>query len=303
MSATAVATEGASPINRPDVAELRAHIEELKRRSIAEFAASLEERKKQERDWANFSRDTHNPHTLPGQTNETSRGNYKWYSTTKRSMDYRAAWLQRNVPGRIFIDYACGNGENAIEAAKMGAALAIGIDISDVSVENATRMAEEAGVGDRCIFFTGDCENTGLPANSIDVIFCSYMLHHLDLNFAYPEMARILKPGGVAFAVEALNYNPVIKAYRKLTPEMRTEWEKEHILSLKDVRLAKKWFNIGAIRYWHMAAPVTAFFRRIPFLFGPMLAVANGMDDLLTRIPGLQLWAWQFSYELIKPRS
>lgn len=286
-----------------EVQELRARVEELRRRNIADFAASLEERKKQERDWANFSRDTHNPHALPGQTNETARGNYKWYSTTQRSMAYRAEWLQKNVPGRILVDYACGNGDSAIEAAKMGAALVIGIDISDVSVENATRAAEEAGLSDRCVFFTGDCENTELPANSIDVILCSFMLHHLDLNYAYPEMARILKPGGAVFAQEALAYNPLITAYRKLTPEMRTEWEKEHILSLRDVRMAKKWFNVGAIRYWHMAAPLTAFFRRIPPLFKALLAVANGVDDVLTRVPGLQLWAWQFSYELIKPRQ
>jgi ubiquinone/menaquinone biosynthesis C-methylase UbiE len=288
--------------NAAEVAAVRAKIEELKRRNIAEFAANLEERKKQERDWANFSRDSHNPHTLPGETNETSRGNYKWYSTTQRSMDYREAWMKKNVPGKIFVDYACGNGDSTIAAAKLGAALAIGIDISEVSVQNATEAAEKAGVGDRCIFFTGDCENTELPANSIDAILCSYMLHHLDLNYAYPEMQRILKPGGVVFAAEALDYNPVIRAYRKLTPEMRTEWEKEHILSLKDVRLAKKWFNVGAIRYWHMAAITGAFFRRIPPLFNVLMPVLNVVDDVLTRVPGVQLMSWQFSFELIKPR-
>jgi len=303
MSATAIPVQHAEPSNSNEVQDLRARIGELQRRPIAEFAATLDERKQQERDWANFSRDTHNPHVLPGETNESTRGNYKWYSTTQRSMDYREAWLRKNVPGRIFIDYACGNGENAIIAAKLGAALAIGIDVSEVSVENATRIAAEEGVGDRCIFFAGDCENTGLPANSIDVILCSFMLHHLDLTYAYPEMARILKPGGVVFAHESLAYNPVIMAYRRLTPDLRTEWEKDHILSLKHVRMAKKWFNIGAIRYWHMLAPLTAFFRRVPPVFKVLIGVANVVDDVLTRIPGVQLWAWLFSYELIKPRS
>ncbi|HYS52856.1 MAG TPA: class I SAM-dependent methyltransferase [Thermoanaerobaculia bacterium] len=273
----------------------------MKSRPVNEFVGTLEDRKKAERDWANFSRDTHNPHAVPGQTSETARGNFKWYSTTQRSMEYRCQWLLQNVPGKVFIDYACGNGDNAIEAAKLGAALAIGIDISEISIQNATQAAEREGLSDRCIFFTGDCENTGLPENSIDVILCSYMLHHLDLNHAYPEMHRILKPGGVVFAAEALDYNPAIKAYRMLTPEMRTEWEKEHILSLKDVRLAKKWFNVGAIHYWHMASIAGAFVRRVPPLFNVVMPVLNAFDDVLTRIPGVQLMAWQFSFELIKP--
>jgi ubiquinone/menaquinone biosynthesis C-methylase UbiE len=285
-----------------EIQELKKHIEALQQRSIDEFAATLEERKKQERDWGNFSRDTKNPHAIPGQTNETARGNYKWYSTTERSMTYREEWLKRNVPGKVFIDYACGNGENAIHAAKLGAALSIGIDISDVSVHNATENAAKEGLSDRCMFFTGDCENTGLPDNSVDAILCSFMLHHLDLQYAYPEMARILKPGGAVFAHEALAYNPAIMAYRKLTPEMRTEWEKEHILSLKHVRMAKQWFNIGAIRYWHMASVFGAFFRKVPPVFRVLMPVLNTMDDILTRVPGVQLMAWMFSFELVKPR-
>jgi ubiquinone/menaquinone biosynthesis C-methylase UbiE len=285
-----------------EIEALKQRIRELQKRNINEFAATLEDRKKQERDWGNFSRDTHNPHVLPGQTNESERGNMKWYSTTQKSLEYRENWLRSKVPGKVFIDYACGNGDMAVHAAKMGAALSIGIDISDVSVANATALAEKEGLSDRCMFFTGDCENTGLPENSIDVILCSYMLHHLDLNHAYPEMARILKPGGAVFAAEALDYNPVIRMYRKLTPEMRTEWEKEHILSLKDVRLAKKWFNVGAIRYWHLASIPAAFVRRIPPLFSIALPVLNAVDSILMRIPGVQLMAWQFSFELVKPR-
>jgi SAM-dependent methyltransferase len=286
-----------------EITELKNRIEELRRRNVSEFAAALDDRKKQERDWANFSRDTHNPHVLPGQTNESERGNMKWYSTTQKSLEYRENWLQSKVPGKVFIDYACGNGDMAVHAAKLGAALSIGIDISDVSVANATALAEKEGVADRCVFFTGDCENTGLPANSIDVILCSYMLHHLDLNHAFPEMLRILKPGGAVFAAEALDYNPVIKLYRRLTPEMRTEWEKEHILSLKDVRLAKKaGFNVGAIRYWHLASIVGAFVRKLPPVFNVMMPVLNGIDSVLTKVPGVQLMAWQFSFELVKPR-
>jgi SAM-dependent methyltransferase len=172
-----------------------------------------------------------------------------------------------------------------------------------VSVQNGRERAAQEGLSNRCVFIEGDCENTGLPDNSVDAILCSYMLHHLDLNYAYPEMHRILKPGGCVLACEALNYNPIIKAYRKLTPEMRTEWEKEHILSLKEVRMAKTYFNVGDVRYWHLFSVLGGFVRGVPQVFKPLMAGLNAIDRVLLSMPGLQLMAWQFSFELMKPRT
>jgi ubiquinone/menaquinone biosynthesis C-methylase UbiE len=279
---------------------LRAALEALQSRDSRDFAAALDERKRRERDWANFSRDRRLVNSC-GETKEKHRGNAKWYSTTQLSIEYRDAWLAEKVPGKVFLDYACGDGLETLKAARMGAEVAIGIDVSNVSVANATEAAAREGLADRCVFIEGDCEATGLPHNSVDVILCSYMLHHLNLGYAYPEMHRILKPGGRVLACEALNYNPLIKLYRKLTPEMRTEWEKEHILSLKDVRAAKQFFNVGEIRYWHLFSFLGGFLQGAPRLFGATMRVLNAVDRLLVRIPAVQLMAWQFSFELFKP--
>lgn len=171
--------------------------------------------------------------------------------------------------------------------------MAIGIDLSAVSIENAKRNADRMGLTDQTYFLQADAEKSRLPDNSIDTIICSGMLHHLDLSYAFPELRRILVPGGRILAVEALNYNPAIKLYRLLTPAMRTEWEASHILDLSDVDFAKRFFKLGAIHYWHIASilyPYATF--TLPFL--------NAIDRLLTRIPGVQLLAWQFTFELIK---
>lgn len=203
---------------------------------------------------------------------------------------------RKNAPGRVFLDYACGDGAHAIRAAKAGAGLAIGIDISDVSIRNCQVNAKEAGVANTCYFVQADAENTKLPDNSIDCVICSGMLHHLDLSFAFPELRRILKPGGIILAVEALDYNPAIKLYRMLTPQMRTDWEKAHILSLRDVTFASRFFEVGQIRYWHVTSYLGGKFPvLLPFL--------ERLDVVLTKTKFVQLMAWIFTFELIKPAT
>jgi len=194
-----------------------------------------------------------------------------------------------------------GNGIEAVKAAKLyKAKFVVGIDISAGSIANARRLAEREGVADRCHFFVGDCENTGLPDDCIDTVLCAGVLHHLDLNHVYPELKRIMKPGGRLLAGEALNYNPIIRAYRMRTPEMRTEWEKHHILDLDDVKMAKKYFKIGSVKFWHLTSYAAAFLKKAPVLQRPALAVFNTVDRVLTKIPYLQRMAWIFTFELVK---
>lgn len=199
-------------------------------------------------------------------------------------------WIQLESKDKIFLDYACGNGGNALVAAKSGATLSLGFDISGVSVANARNFAAEEGLNN-IVFFQADAENTKLPDNSIDAIICSGMLHHLDLSYAFPELRRILKPGGKILAVEALDYNPAIKLYRALTPDMRTEWEKAHILNLTDVEFASRFFTVTSIRYWHVCGYLGT---KIPSLF-PIL---DALDKLLEKIPLIQRMAWIFTFEL-----
>ena len=204
--------------------------------------------------------------------------------------------------GETVLDLGSGGGIDVLlSARRVGpSGKAYGLDMTDEMLALARENQRTAGVTN-VEFFKGEIEHIPLPDNSVDVILCSYMLHHLNLEYAYPEMHRILKPGGCVLACEALDYNPLIKLYRRLTPEMRTEWEKEHILSLKDVRAAKGFFNVGAIRYWHVFSFLGGFLRGAPGLFGEAMKILNAADRFLVRIPGVQLMAWQFSFELFKP--
>lgn len=202
--------------------------------------------------------------------------------------------------GRRFLDYACGNGTYSVQAAKAGAALVVGIDISATSVQNAAENSALEGVGSALRFLQRDCEQTQLRSNSFDAALCSGMLHHLDLNRAYPELHRIMASGGRVLCVEALAYNPAIQIYRKLTPSLRTEWESKHILTMREVRLAKRWFRVENVRFFLMAAPLATL---LPAgaLRRAGLRAGHAADAVLTRVPLVQLWSWQLAFELVKP--
>lgn len=283
-----------------DAELLRSHLSELDKKTSAEqWYAGLSQRKIEELHFHNRDRDKKLTESLPKDTFEVLHGNKKYYSTVEKSTTYVENWLKTNVKDKTFLDYACGNGGNAIRAAKFGAKLSIGLDISDVSIKNARHEAEKLDLTQKTYFIQGDCENTGLPDDSVDTILCSGMLHHLDLNHAFPELKRILKPGGKILCVEALDYNPVIKLYRNRTPSMRTDWEKNHILSLKDLRFAKKFFTVEDINYWHFTSVAAAFIKN-ESLKETMLKFFNGVDSVLSKIPLINLMAWQFTFVLKK---
>jgi len=277
---------------------LQQRLKEIEAIADEQWMSGLTERKKKELEFHDADRDAAKIESLDKDTHEKIYGNRKYYDATGLSKDYVDAWIQEHCKGKVFLDYACGNGRNAIKAARWGAALAIGLDISRVSVENAKRDAARQGVQDTTWFVQADAENTLLPDDSVDVVVCSGMLHHLDLSHAFPELRRILRPGGRILAMESLNYNPAIKVYRYITPEMRTDWEKTHILSLKDIRFARRFFTVANIRYWHIASLIAPYAR----MMGALPAL-NWLDKYLTRVPLVRLLAWIFTFELIKPRG
>ena len=147
-----------------------------------------------------------------------------------------------------------------------------------------------------------DGECLAFPDNSFDSAICAGVLHHLDIRMAYAELARVLKPGGAVLCCEPLAYNPAIQLYRRLTPHLRTGWEAEHIISLREIRYAGELFERVTVRYYHLMTLLAVPFRRAPG-FGKLLAILGWIDSWLLRIPGLQLMAWQVLFELSEPRK
>lgn len=263
--------------------------------TVADF--EMHDRKQSERDF-------HNRRELTRVTDEGSHDafytNRRFYRITETSHRFLTDWMERRRRNASVLDYCCGTGEIARRAARMGGDVT-GIDISDVSIESAHRAAAEEGIGSRIKFMVGDAENTGLPSASFDVILATGVLHHLDLDAAYREMARLLKPGGVAICVEAMAHNPVITWYRRSTPHLRTPFEIDHILSVHDIRRAKRHFNAVQARFFHLADLGAIPFIGTP-LFRPVLTITNALDAVLTRVPFVRRYSWQCIFTLSEPK-
>lgn len=270
-----------------------------RRLSPEEWAASLSPRKREEASFHDWVRDPwlKTPDRLDEW--ESQHPNVKFYDTDQVSALHREDWIREQAPGRVFLDYACGRGTLALLAAAANASLAIGIDLSPVSIQICRRRAVEKGLDKNTYFLLADCEKTGLPDSSIDRIITAGCLHHLDLSYAFPELCRILKPRGRIYAIEPLVYNPVIQLYRRLTPHLRTSFEKDHILSLRELKFANRFFEVENVRFFHLFSLAITPLRKTRW-FGSALKVANAIDGAVLKLPPFSYLAWSFSFELVK---
>jgi SAM-dependent methyltransferase len=107
---------------------------------------------------------------------------------------YWGTGIWQQIIGKTVIDFGCGEGKEAIEVAKHGAKLVIGVDIRQRALDVARKSAETAGVARICRF----AETTTEKA---DVVLSTDAFEH----FADPAailhvMAELLKPDGRVLA-------------------------------------------------------------------------------------------------------
>jgi SAM-dependent methyltransferase len=77
-----------------------------------------------------------------------------------------------------------------------------GVEPSGPMREIARRRAESLPDRDAFTVAEGRAEDTGLPAGSADIVTASQAMHWFDPGRALPEIARLLRPGGVLAAYD-----------------------------------------------------------------------------------------------------
>ncbi len=226
--------------------------------------------------------------------------NKKIYAIDRGPKQYLWDWLAKECPGQVALDYCCGLGKTTVKLAELGAE-AHGIDISADEVETGRKRAEDMNLSDKTKFSVMDAENMTYPDDTFDIVVCTGVLHHLELRNAYPEIARVLKPTGKVIAVEALGYNPFIQLYRRMTPQLRTAWETDHILTLKQVEQGLLFFDNAEIKFFHLFTLLAIPFQKYNFFDG-MLGFLEVIDSVVLRIPGIRRMAWQVVFVYSGPK-
>lgn len=131
-----------------------------------------------------------------------------------------------NLSGKIVLDYGCGRGEESLKYLKSGAKKVYGIDISPIYIQEAHKNAIEAGYNtDKFEFISMDAHKLLFEDSMFDLVIGCGILHHLEPNTALDEIYRVLKNDGRVVLQEPLADNPLLKIFRKFTPNARTEDE------------------------------------------------------------------------------
>jgi ubiquinone/menaquinone biosynthesis C-methylase UbiE len=71
-----------------------------------------------------------------------------------------------------------------------------GVDISELMIEQAKMRASKLDVGDKLEFYVGDAYNLNFPDDCFDAVLTIFVSQFLDIDRAFPEFKRVLRPGG-----------------------------------------------------------------------------------------------------------
>lgn len=193
------------------------------------------------------------------------------------------------------LEYGCASGGQSIRLAPKVRSI-VGIDISDVAVEQARNAAARSRMA-KATFLVDNAEAMSFSNCSFDLVFGSGILHHLDLPNAVAEIRRVLRPGGRAIFWEPLGHNAAINLYRRMTPNARTA--DEHPLLRSDIALLRRSFPSCNVTHYGLATLASIPFRRSG-VGKALRAVGGQVDRLLLSIPGVRWQAW---YALIDLRA
>ena len=178
-------------------------------------------------------KDFHNDLHLNGNSRLSQNKFYKAIFNIFRDFD---KYLEENSTNKVILDYGCGVGDVTRKTAKYNPSKIIGADISDVSIERASKKSKELNLDIE--YRVENCESTNFNSNTFDLIYGTGILHHLNLEKSINEINRILKKNGSMIFLEPMGTNPFINLYRKFTPKARSI--DEHPFVSKDFKFLQK---------------------------------------------------------------
>jgi ubiquinone/menaquinone biosynthesis C-methylase UbiE len=228
------------------------------------------------------------------------RAQDRFYRTLTAAHAHQLRLLEDAVRGRDVLEIGCGGGELSAHLADL-ATRVVGVDISDGRIQRARQKHLGSGTEGVLSFEPMNAEQLDFPDDSFDAVCGGAILHHLDLERALGEVARVLRPQGRAIFLEPLGHNPVINCYRRLSPDVRTV--DEHPLLVAELEETTRFEQVSAA-YFHLLALAAL---PLALLHEPAARVVAKPLEALDRVlfellPPARKLAWMVVVELSGPR-
>jgi SAM-dependent methyltransferase len=187
-----------------------------------------------------------------------------------------------DLTGRHVLDFGCGHGMAAVVLARRGARVTA-FDLSHGYLAEAHRRARANRVS--IAFAQADGERLPFADASFDRIWGNAVLHHLDVDRAGRELARVLKPGGVAVFCEPWGENPLLNwARHRLSYPGKERTPDEQPLRQRQIRLLEEIFPHLEMHGYQLLAMARRVLRP-----GRLVAGLDWWDAMLLKsVPALQ---------------
>lgn len=223
------------------------------------------------------------------QAQDPRHGLNKWYAAVRHGVELQNDLVLQHSIGKDVLEYGCADGSLSLCELNLPQRCRslTGIDISAVAITKASARFERTGLTN-ARFLVMDAEATTFADESFDLVFGRGILHHLDFTKCFPEIARVLRPGGFGIFSEPLGTNPIVNAIRNRTPDLRTA--DEHPFTMEDFEIARRSFAKVDIRFYGLfsaaSALIDATAKGLPYRLG------KAIDDVILRIPVVRRYAW-----------
>jgi ubiquinone/menaquinone biosynthesis C-methylase UbiE len=216
---------------------------------------------------------------------------------------WRAAIVEAagEVAGRPVLELGCGTGDLTLHLVARGARLTA-LDISPGMVELVRERIACHLQGREARLLVAPAEATGLEAGSFDLVVGTYVIHHVDVERAAAEAARLLRPGGRCLFVENSGLNPVLNVARRYLPGRfginRCGTADEHPLRAADYAVFARHFRRVATH--HVELMCFRLIARNVFRYrvGAVNWLCHQIDCLAYRVPFLRRFSYHVLVEL-----
>ena len=125
------------------------------------------------------------------------------------------------------LDIGCGQGVPTMELARLGGGEVVGIDIDETALTRFRQRLEQSDVSDRVTVHRCSLFDSGLIAESFDVLWEEGVLHLLEPARSFIECHRLLRPEGFLVMHEKLVW---FEAVQQRLPGWGMVLEDRHLL-------------------------------------------------------------------------